>query len=152
MRRKTAKVSLLIGLVIAILSIPIPHSPANPTHQTIRIEASAFKFSPAEIHLNAGDELTIELVSTDVVHGLSIDGYAFELKAEPGQPARGTLVANRSGVFRFRCSVPCGNLHPFMIGKIHVGPNDLLLRGVLLSLLGIFSALYLPASTKQPSS
>jgi hypothetical protein len=86
--------------------------------------------------------VTVELVSTDVVHGFSLDGYNFELKADPGQTATGIFVADKAGDFRFRCSVACGNLHPFMIGKLRVGPNFLLARGIGLGLLAVIVALW----------
>jgi heme/copper-type cytochrome/quinol oxidase subunit 2 len=96
---------------------------------------------PGEIQINPGDRVTVELVSTDVVHGFSLDGYGFELKADPGQTVTGTFIADQAGVFRFRCSVACGNLHPFMIGKLQVGPNLLFVRGIVLGLLAISAAL-----------
>jgi heme/copper-type cytochrome/quinol oxidase subunit 2 len=84
----------------------------------------------------------VELVSLDVVHGLSLDGYNFELKADPGKTVSATFVAYKSGVFRFRCSVACGNLHPFMIGKLQIGPNQFLIRGIALLILSIVAAFY----------
>jgi len=78
----------------------------------------------------------------DVVHGLSLDGYDFELKADPGQTVSATFVADKAGVFRFRCSVACGNLHPFMIGKLQIGPNQLIIRGIALLILSIVTAFY----------
>jgi len=79
--------------------------------------------------------VTIELVSTDVVHGLEIDGYGVGMTADPGQPASLTFVADRSGSFRMRCSVTCGGMHPFMIGKLQVGQNVWLWRGAGLAIL-----------------
>ncbi|MBE2198202.1 MAG: cupredoxin domain-containing protein [Anaerolinea sp.] len=122
-------------LALLILFIPTPGRTAVPTSRTLRVEASSFAFSPAVIQVNRGDEVTIELVATDVVHGLYLDDYGLEVTADPGQTARLTFTADKSGVFRFRCSVTCGSLHPFMIGKLKVGANDLLWRG--LSLLGL---------------
>jgi len=134
-------------ILLAPLPLPIP----APTDRHIRIEASMFQFTPEEIRINPGDRVTVELASTDVVHGFSLDGYDFELKADPGQTATGTFVANHAGVFRFRCSVACGNLHPFMIGKLQVGPNLLLLRGIALGLLGVIAALWSLRNTRiQP--
>lgn len=127
--------------LLLILFTPLPIPSNSPADRNIRIEASMFQFSPGELKVNQGDRVTIELVSTDVVHGFSLDGYNFELKADPGQTATGTFIADKSGVFRFRCSVACGNLHPFMIGKLKVGPNLLLLRSIALSLLAVIAAL-----------
>ena len=128
--------------VLLILFAPLPQPAAAPADRQIRVEASLFQFTPAEIQINPGDRVTVELVSTDVVHGFSLDGYDFELKADPGQTASGTFVADKTGVFHFRCSVACGNLHPFMIGKLQVGPNLLLARGILLGLLSVSAGLW----------
>jgi len=129
------------GLALLILFIPLPLPFHAPQDRLLRIEASSFQFTPGEIQINPGDRVTIELVSTDVVHGFSLDAYGFELKADPGQTATGTFIADQAGVFRFRCSVACGNLHPFMIGKLQVGPNLLFFRGIALGLLAISAAL-----------
>jgi heme/copper-type cytochrome/quinol oxidase subunit 2 len=77
-----------------------------------------------------------------VVHGLSIDGYNLETTADPGQTARLTFVADRQGSFRFRCTVTCGNMHPFMIGKLRVGQNALLWRGALLAGLVLIAGVW----------
>ncbi len=130
---------LLAALALLVLFTPLPVPAPAPIDRTIRIEARMFQFSPGEIRVNPGDRVTIELVSTDVVHGLVLDGYPFELKADPGQTAASTFTATQSGVFRFRCLVPCGNLHPFMIGKLQVGPNRLLVRGIGLGILAILA-------------
>jgi heme/copper-type cytochrome/quinol oxidase subunit 2 len=94
-----------------------------PGSHDLRIAASQYEFGPAVISVNQGDRVTIELVSTDVVHGLYLDGYDLEVTADPGQTASLSFIADKSGTFRFRCSVTCGPLHPFMIGKLKVGNN-----------------------------
>lgn len=141
---------LLTTTALLILFIPVPALSSPVTvDRHIRIEASMFQFIPGVIQINPGDRVTVELASTDVVHGLSLDGYNFELKADPGQTAKGTFVADKTGVFSFRCAVPCGNLHPFMIGKLQVGPNILLMRGIGLGFLAVFAALW---SLRKPSA
>ena len=131
---------VFIAVVLLILFIPLPQPAATPTDRTIRIEASRFQFVPGEIHVNPGDKVTVELISQDVVHGFSLDNYNFNLQAEPVQIVTGTFIASQSGVFRFRCSFTCGNLHPFMIGKLTVGSNYLLTRGIALAGLAIVGA------------
>jgi heme/copper-type cytochrome/quinol oxidase subunit 2 len=131
---------VFVVIVLLILLVPLPQAASTPTDRTIRIEASRFQFVPGEIHVNPGDKVTVELISQDVVHGLSLDNYNFNLQAEPGQIVTGTFIANQSGVFRFRCSFTCGNLHPFMIGKLTVGSNYLLIRGIALAGLAVAGA------------
>ena len=123
----------LAGLAFLVLFLPFPVNATTPIERTFRIQASRFEYSPAVLSVNPGDRVTIELLATDVVHGLSIDGYDLETTADPGQTARLTFVADRQGSFRFRCTVTCGNMHPFMIGKFQVGQNILLWRGALLA-------------------
>lgn len=132
----------LSGLALLILVLPMPIGTIKPVERTFQIEASRFAYSPAVLSVNPGDRVTIELLSTDVVHGLSIDGYKLGTTSDPGQTARLTFVADRQGSFRFRCTVTCGNLHPFMIGKLQVGQNALLWRGALLSVLMLVAGVW----------
>lgn len=113
-----------------------------PTDRVFHIQASQFAYSPAVLSVNPGDRVTIELASMDVVHGLSVDGYDIEITSDPGHTARLTFVASRPGSFRFRCTVPCGNMHPFMVGKLQVGQNTLLWRSVLLAGLALFAGVW----------
>lgn len=131
-RRRTALAFLAAALLVALLPVP---ALAAPAARTVTVKAGDFAFSPAVVRVNPGDRVTIELSAQDVTHSLSIDGYAVDLRAEPGQTARVTFVADRAGSFKIRCAVACGNLHPFMTGKFDVGPNLALLRGVGLALL-----------------
>lgn len=129
------KFSLVITLlVVGIILIPIPMFANPPRERYFRIEASRFAYSPAILSVNHGDRVIIDLVPMDVVHGLTIDSYDLGISADPGQSARLTFVADRSGSFRFRCTTVCGNMHPFMIGKLQVGNNTVFWRGVALSL------------------
>ena len=129
------------GLAVAML--PAPAGSRSPLDRTIRLEASSYQYTPAILKANPGDRVTLELASTDVVHGIYIDGYDLELRADPGQTQKITFVADKEGSFRLRCSVTCGPLHPFMIGKLQVGQNWLLWRAVVLAFLGIFALLWL---------
>lgn len=113
----------LAGFIL-IFAFPITLVPGRvPAEIVHRVDASRYEYTPAVLRANHGDHVTIELVATDVVHGLFLDGYNLEVSADPGQTARLQFVADRSGSFRFRCSITCGPLHPFMIGKLVVAPN-----------------------------
>jgi heme/copper-type cytochrome/quinol oxidase subunit 2 len=126
---------VMAGLAVVFTPLPVP--PMAPQARTYRIDARQFAYSPSELNVNAGDTVTLQLVSTDVVHGLYIDDYDISAEADPGQTATLTFVANKPGSFRFRCNVTCGAMHPFMIGKLTVGTNQWLYRSVGLAALAV---------------
>ena len=129
----------MAGLVVAFA--PLPVQSVVPQERIFRIDARQYAYSPSELHVNPGDIVTFELVSTDVVHGLYIDSYGVSVEADPGQTATLTFVADRPGSFRFRCNVTCGAMHPFMIGKLTVGANHWLYRGIGLAILAALGVL-----------
>jgi len=133
-----------LALVLLTLLAPLPAAlavGAAPRERQVNISARSFAFEPGTVHVNRGDTVIVNLESTDVVHGLYVDGYGFSTQAEPGQPGQLTFVADRSGAFRFRCNVACGNMHPFMIGKLVVGPNLTWLRAIAATLITAVGAL-----------
>jgi heme/copper-type cytochrome/quinol oxidase subunit 2 len=131
---------------LAVAFAPLPVRSAAPQERTFQIDARQYAYSPSELHVNPGDIVTFELVSTDVVHGLYVDDYGISVEADPGQTATLTFVAGRPGSFRFRCNVTCGAMHPFMIGRLTVGVNHWLYRALGLATLAILSV---PVWTKR---
>ena len=129
----------MAGLVVAFAPLPVPV--IAPQERTFRIDARQFAYSPSELAVNPGDTVTIQLISTDVVHSLYIDGYDLSVAADPGQTATLTFTADKPGSFRFRCNVTCGAMHPFMIGKLTVGLNQWLYRSIGLGLLAVAGVL-----------
>lgn len=130
----------LAALVVAFAPSPAG-APPRPAERILRLNASQFSFAPAEVQVNRGDTVVIQLTSTDVVHGLYVDGYGVSVEADPGKTESLTFVADRPGSFRLRCSVTCGALHPFMIGKLTVGSPSTLYRGVGVTVLGALGML-----------
>ena len=129
--------TLLITSSLIVAFAPLPISYVAPQTRTFRVEARQFAYSPSELDVNPGDTVTIQLVSTDVVHGLYMDGYDVSVESDPGQTTSLTFVANKPGSFRFRCNITCGAMHPFMIGKLIVGTNEWLYRSIGLSALAL---------------
>jgi len=134
-----SRISLLLfvmaGLVVAFAPLPVPA--IAPQERTFQIDAHQFAYSPSELKVNEGDTVIIQLVSTDVVHGIYVDDYDISVEADPGQSATLTFVVDKPGSFRFRCNVTCGAMHPFMIGKLMVGSNNWLYRSVGLAALAV---------------
>jgi heme/copper-type cytochrome/quinol oxidase subunit 2 len=137
---------VVAGLVVAFA--PLPVRQVAPVERTFRIEASQYTYNPGEISVNPGDRVMIELVATDVVHGLYVDGYGISTTADPGQISTLTFTADKAGSFRLRCNVTCGAMHPFMIGRLSVGLNSWLYRSIGLAFIGILSSLVFIRPTK----
>lgn len=164
MNRPRVSNLLLIGLPV-ILGGSLGYSSAylgrsSPQDRNITITARQYAYDPAIIEVNEGDRLHIRLASTDVTHGFYLEGYDLDAKVRREDPSfwvrhpsakdesyesvqEITVVANRTGKFRYRCSITCGTMHPFMNGVLIVRPNNLyraslgisvgLLAGVLLA-------------------
>lgn len=97
--------------------------PKLPKPRVITIKAKRFQYNPSEITLQKGERVTFRLESLDVTHGLYLDGYGIDIKANPTQVGTATFVADKTGRFTFRCSETCGEFHPYMIGYLTVEPN-----------------------------
>jgi heme/copper-type cytochrome/quinol oxidase subunit 2 len=140
--RRTKRLFLLSFAILAsaILIIPWPFSPA-PTTRHFTLTGSQFKYEPGTLQVNRGDTVVITLAAADVVHGLYLDSYGLDLRAEPGRSQTIQFVADKPGKFRYRCSVSCGVMHPFMIGELIVGPNITFGRAVALTVLVAVGAL-----------
>ncbi|MCL4299345.1 MAG: cupredoxin domain-containing protein [Anaerolineae bacterium] len=122
---------IFVALGAAILVIPWPFRPA-PTTRHFTLDSRQFAYEPGTLQVNQGDTVIISLTASDVVHGLYLDGYGLKTRVEPGQSQTIQFVADKPGKFRYRCSVSCGTLHPFMIGELIVGPNTTFDRAVAL--------------------
>jgi cytochrome c oxidase subunit 2 len=103
-------------------------------YKEYNVRLTRFRYYPETIEVSKGDRVKLNLDSTDVEHGFFIDGYDVNVKVPEKGFKTVEFAATKSGAFRFRCSSTCGPFHPFMIGKMTVGPNYLLwtsLAGVM---------------------
>lgn len=98
-------------------------SVAGAEDKLIEIRARKFSYTPNIIEVNRGDHVRIRLLSEDVHHGFFLDGYEIKTSAHPGQDGHLEFVADKAGRYQFRCSVTCGEFHPYMIGYLVVQPN-----------------------------
>lgn len=121
-----------VGVLVSVL--PIRH----PQTRSITIQARRYAYDPPIIRVNKGDKINLTFSTEDVAHGFYLEGYDIDVKIfSPGEILVGkpsekgdykkidtiTFTADRVGKFRYRCSLTCGYLHPFMIGEFVVEPN-----------------------------
>jgi uncharacterized cupredoxin-like copper-binding protein len=93
--------------------------PVIPGAPEIRVRAGSLTFAPQRIELAAGKDVTIVLTSTDVEHDLVVRGVGHIVHANAGKTARGGLVIDETGTYKFWCSVP-GHRAAGMTGVITV--------------------------------
>jgi heme/copper-type cytochrome/quinol oxidase subunit 2 len=123
-----------VGAVILLLPLPMV---AIPSTHSISLEARQYQFTPGRIEVHQGDHVVITLSAADVTHGFYLEGYGIEQRIVPGVAQQITFTADQPGKFRYRCSVGCGAMHPFMLGEFVVQANVPFSRalGVMLTAL-----------------
>lgn len=77
----------------------------------------------------------MKLTSEDVTHGFYLDGYEKEMSVLPGETKIMGFNADKAGRYTFRCSVTCGDFHPYMMGYFKVLPNRKYYAGIFLIFL-----------------
>jgi heme/copper-type cytochrome/quinol oxidase subunit 2 len=153
-RAMGAAVLIVVGAGTAGAMLPQPS--ALPQERRIKMTARQYAFDPPVLRVNKGDTVRLRVTSLDVIHGLYMEAFDFNVliipdspylelshPSRPDEPAEKVeevvFVADKSGKFRYRCSHTCGNMHPFMQGELVVAPNRLLGTGVG-GLVGLFLA------------
>lgn len=139
------KIIVLVSIIIMMsLSTPGFVQDGLARERFFEVKAKKFSYTPSLIKVNKGDLVRIRLISEDVHHGMFMDGYDVSTSAHPGQDGSLTFVAAHKGRFSFRCSVTCGEFHPYMVGYLIVEPNNRfrLFTGLIL-LLGLAQMLFL---------
>ena len=84
-------------------------------------------FTPDQITVNEGDEVTIHMTSLetaeDQTHGFTIDMYNVNLSLEAGKHENVTFKADMPGVYPFYCTEFCSALHLEMTGYLLIKPK-----------------------------
>ena len=123
----------IVALFILIGSITVPVvlpylddrlMPEKAEENTIVIRAyikEAGGFQPDVIKVKKGEKVRIVVESMDVVHGFAIKGLGIDLGAiEVGEKKVVEFVADKEGVYVFKCTIMCSPQHNFMKGIIIV--------------------------------
>ncbi len=140
--RRVIRLQILFVLAAALF-LWWPSTPsAKPATHVIDMDMTQFAFEPGRMTVNQGDTVVLKLTASDVVHGFYLDGYGLKTRVEPGIAQQVEFVADQPGKFRYRCSVSCGPMHPFMIGEMVVSPNQPFWKAagvIVIALAGLIS-------------
>jgi len=113
---------LIIGSTVAILILLAATAQGvdQPDAQKIEITASKFAFSPAEITVKKGQQVELEIHSTDVTHGLTIKEFGVRTEVGKDKTATVTFLPEETGTFEGKCAHFCGKGHGSMKLAVHV--------------------------------
>jgi heme/copper-type cytochrome/quinol oxidase subunit 2 len=114
---------LLIAEMVPVPAVSAAVGPAATKAFTITARQWSFTVSPSPFVVNQGDTVTIDITSTDVQHGFSIEQYFPDLGFfyNKGQHRTVSFVATTPGSFTFFCTQSsCGSGHGTMAGEMTV--------------------------------
>ncbi len=80
----------------------------------------AWVFEPAEVRVPAGTAITFTATSSDVLHGLHVDGTRLNMMLVPGQVSQNTYRFEEPGRYLILCHEYCGAGHHTMYGTVIV--------------------------------
>lgn len=92
----------------------------GPNRYEVVMVARAWQFTPAEIRVPAGSEVTLIATATDVIHGIHVEGTRINMMLIPGQVARNTYTFEEPGEHLLVCHEYCGAGHHLMSGTVIV--------------------------------
>ena len=92
----------------------------SPAGTVITIAAHRFAYEPNLITVKKGQPVTIELGSSDRLHGFVVAAFGIRLDASPDGKNRVTFTPQQAGTFLFHCDVFCGDGHEDMVGHLVV--------------------------------
>ena len=91
----------------------------------VSIVAQAYNFSPGEVRLPAGAEVTFYVTARDVIHGFEVQYTNINVEVLPGEVSSLQYTFREPREHRVVCNEYCGIGHHNMISKIIVmEPND----------------------------
>ncbi len=82
--------------------------------------SQAWSFTPGEVRVPAGAEVTFLMTSSDVIHGFHVEGTRLNVMLLPGQVARVEYTFEEPGEYLMICHEFCGIGHHNMWGKVIV--------------------------------
>jgi cytochrome c oxidase subunit 2 len=114
--------SSIIALVAcAMVASGAATASAASANAPVTITAANWKFAPAEITVHVGQPVTLDLTSTEGVHGLASDELGLPATIiMPGRTKSVTFTPKKAGTYVLHCTLPCGPGHGKMTLTVHV--------------------------------
>lgn len=95
-----------------------------PGRYEAHIVVQTWQFTPNQITVPRGSEVTFFLTSKDIIHGFKVMDTNVNIMVIPGQVSEVTHTFNASGTYQFYCHEYCGALHHAMSGLVQVTDTE----------------------------
>jgi cytochrome c oxidase subunit II len=102
---------LALGLITGLAMYTVPIRARAESAQVIKITASKFHFTPDHITLVKGQPVTLQLTSSDRVHGFMIRTLKIDTDIKSGKVTEITVTPATAGKFTAICDHYCGLGH-----------------------------------------
>ena len=87
----------------------------------LAVTASNYKFAPSMITVQVDQAVTLDLTSTEGVHGIQSSDLGIPATTiVPGRTKTVTFTPKKTGTFLIHCTVPCGPGHADMVLTVKV--------------------------------
>lgn len=86
----------------------------------VYVVARMYSFTPGEIEVPAGSQVTFYVTSPDVLHGFEIAGTNVNAMVTPGYVTKVTSRFSKPGEYLILCNEYCGLGHQVMAAKLEV--------------------------------
>jgi cytochrome c oxidase subunit 2 len=110
----------LVAYAAAGTAATVVNGSGEPKEKVVKLTATKFEFSPAEITVKKGEPVVIEVTSQDVKHGFTLPDFGVRTDIQPGSVGRISFTPDKAGRFAFACDVFCGAGHEDMSGLLIV--------------------------------
>ena len=114
---KLRRLSITLAAMAVLSAAPWALSETPPR---IEITASKFSYSPSEITLKKGRQVTLVFHSTDVTHGFKLPELNIKSEIHKGQDTEITITPTQTGQFVGKCAHFCGKGHGSMILHVNI--------------------------------
>jgi len=95
-----------------------------PGKYEVVLIGQAWSFTPNEIRVPVGSEVTFLMTSPDVIHGFHVDETRINVMLIPGQVSRVVYTFDEAREYLITCHEYCGIGHHNMWGKVIVEEED----------------------------
>ena len=114
-------VSVMLVVVTLVFALPVFTQTETPETKVFELTAEKYKFEPSKITVNKGDKVVLKIKSKDTTHGITVSDFG-QKRALINKDEVTTVefVADKAGIFEYRCTKFCGWGHLFGFEKLKI--------------------------------